>query len=272
MWSDKFKGCLALGLVFVLTCCSKPTLRSPSPTSSPQKDPASVSGAKSPPVVAKKSERKERPYAVDGKWYFPIPSVEGFKEKGVCSWYGPDFHGKSTSSGETYDMHGPTAAHRTLPYNTQVRVRNLANNREVMVRINDRGPFMKERILDLSYQSAKDLGLIGPGTAWVELEALGILEEYEENGQRMTRLVQQVDFQRGDFTLQVGAFKERQNAQRLREKLLSDYNRVDITETNRSGEIFFRVRVNSYSQLQDALRLQKELEAKGFNQVMVIAQ
>ena len=169
-------------------------------------------------------------------------------------------------------MHGPTAAHRTLPYNTQVRVRNLSNNKEILVRINDRGPFMKDRILDLSYQSAKDLGLIGPGTAWVELEALGILEEFEENGQKLARLVQQVDFQQGDFTLQVGAFKERQNAQRLRERLLSEYDRVEITETNRSGEKFFRVRVNSYSQLQDALRLQKDLELKGYSQVMVIAQ
>jgi rare lipoprotein A len=222
--------------------------------------------------VAQKTERKERPYAVDGKWYFPIPSVEGYKERGVCSWYGPDFHGKSTSSGETYDMHGPTAAHRILPYNTQVRVRNPANNKEILVRINDRGPFVKDRILDLSYQSAKELGLIGPGTAWVELEALGVLEEYEENGRKEVRLVQRVDFQQGDFTLQVGAFKERQNALRLREKLLAEYDRVEITETNRSGEIFYRVRVNSYSQLQDALRLQKELEAKGYSQVMVIAQ
>jgi rare lipoprotein A len=261
-----------IAAAFVFFGCSKQAVRTSSPTPPPQSLPAPAPGTKSPPAMAKKTERKERPYAVDGKWYFPTPSVEGYKEKGVCSWYGPDFHGKSTSSGERYDMHGPTAAHRTLPYNTQVRVRNLANNKEILVRINDRGPFMKDRILDLSYQSAKDLGLIGPGTAWVELEALGILEEFEENGQKLARLVQQVDFQQGDFTLQVGAFKERQNAQRLRERLLSEYDRVEITETNRSGEKFFRVRVNSYSQLQDALRLQKDLELKGYSQVMVIAQ
>jgi peptidoglycan lytic transglycosylase len=258
---------------FVFVGCSKQAVRTSSPTPVPQSSPQTrAPGPKSQPAMAKKAERKERPYAVDGKWYFPIPSVEGYKEKGICSWYGPDFHGKSTSSGEMYDMHGPTAAHRTLPYNTQVRVRNLANNKEILVRINDRGPFMKDRILDLSYQSAKELGLIGPGTAWVELEALGILEEYEEDGQKKTLLVQQVDFRRGDFTLQVGAFKDPQNAQRLRERLLTEYAKVEISEINRSGDVFYRVRVNSYNQLEEALRLQKELETKGFNQVMVIAQ
>ena len=114
--------------------------------------------------------------------------------------------------------------------------------------------------------------MVGPGTTRIELEALGVLEEGEENGQKVTRLVQQVDFQQGDFTVQVGAFKELQNARRLQDRLLKEYAKVEISETDRSGETFFRVRVNSSGQLQEALRLQKELEGKGFSQVMVIAQ
>lgn len=267
-----FKGCLILSAVFFLAGCSKQGPRTSSPTPAPQSIPAPATSPKSPPAAAKKTDRKEKPYAVYGKWYFPVPSVEGYREQGVCSWYGSDFHGKPTSSGEIYDMHGDTAAHRLLPFNTQVRVRNLANNKETLVRINDRGPFVKDRILDLSYKSARELGVVGPGTTRIELEALGVLEEGEENGQKVTRLVQQVDFQQGDFTVQVGAFKELQNARRLQDRLLKEYAKVEISETDRSGETFFRVRVNSSGQLQEALRLQKELEGKGFSQVMVIAQ
>jgi rare lipoprotein A len=209
---------------------------------------------------------------VDGRWYVPISSVAEYKEKGICSWYGPDFHGKQTSSGEVYDMYGYTAAHRILPFNTQVRVKNPANNREIFVRINDRGPFMKDRILDLSYTGAKELGLIGPGTALIELEALGILEEVEENGQKRTRLVQQVDFRKGDFAVQIGAFKDRNNALRLQERLLGDYPQAIVSETDRFGELFFRVRVGPYPRLEEALSLQKELEKKGYGQTFVVAQ
>lgn len=255
--------------------CSKPIVREPMPA--PPRAPETAARPsevppKSPPKETKKTERLERPYAVNGKWYFPVSSVTQYKEKGICSWYGPDFHGKKTSTGETYDMYGYTAAHRVLPFNTQVRVKNPANNKEIVVRINDRGPFYKDRILDLSYTGAKTLGLVGPGTAPIELEALGILEEYEENGQKMTRLVQQVDFRQGDFSIQIGAFKNRDNAQRLQERISKDYPRVEVSETVISGETFFRVRVAHFQKLQDALQSQKQLENQGFNQAMVVAE
>lgn len=255
-------------LSFSLESCSKQVIRTPVSNSAPPPS----SSSKSPSMVSKKIEGKEKPYTVNGKWYFPITSAVDYKEKGVCSWYGPDFHGKLTSSRETYDMFAYTAAHRILPFNTQVRVKNPANDKEVVVRINDRGPFLKERILDLSYTAAKDLGLIGPGTARIELEALGILEEGEDKGQKVTRLVQQIDFQQGNFTVQIGAFKDRQNALRLQEKLLKEYPQVEISETIRFEETFFRVRLSHCTQLQEALRLQKQLEAKGFTQAMVVAQ
>lgn len=215
---------------------------------------------------------KDRPYAVDGRWYFPLNSIQGYREQGVASWYGPDFHGKKTSSGETYDMFGPTAAHRILPLNTQVRVRNPANSKEITVRINDRGPFVKERIIDLSYDSAKALGLVGPGTALVELEAIGVLMEEEENGRKTTRLIHEIDYQKGPFVVQVGAFREVENAQRLKDRLLGEYQEVEVLEAFIRGERFYRVRINCREQLNEALRIQKELENKGFSQVLVMAQ
>jgi rare lipoprotein A len=264
-----FRYALALSIMilFLNESCSRQTIREPvsSPTKVPEAPPPS------PPKEIKKTDRLERPYAVNGKWYFPVSSVAQYQEKGICSWYGPDFHGKKTSTGEVYDMHAYTAAHRILPFNTQVRVRNPANNKEVVVRINDRGPFMKDRILDLSYSGAKALGLVGPGTAPIELEALGILEEREEDGQKVSRLVQQVDFRQGDFSIQIGAFKDRQNALRLQERLSKEYSRIEVSETVLNGETFFRVRISHCQKLQEALQLQKQLEGQGFSQAMVVA-
>ncbi|MEW6184675.1 MAG: septal ring lytic transglycosylase RlpA family protein [Thermodesulfobacteriota bacterium] len=264
---------LSVCFFFLICGCAKaiitpmPQERAPAPP--PARVPAEP--VKKTTAPAKKTERKERPYSVNGTWYFPVASVAAYKEKGVCSWYGPDFHGKPTSSGETYDMHEYTAAHRTLPFNTQIRVKNPSNNKEIIVRVNDRGPFMKDRILDLSYSGAKALGLVGPGTARIELEALGILEEVEENGQRVTRLVQQIDFQQGKFSVQIGAFRELQNAKNLIEKLAPDFQQIEILETMRSGETYFRVRTKPFSELQEAINNQKQLEGLGYPQAMVIA-
>jgi rare lipoprotein A len=267
---------LLLGWILVsFVGCSKPGLRSsdgqtvgPSPLPPKTADKKGVRPDKPEKMVSS----KDRPYAVDGRWYFPLKSIQGYREQGVASWYGTDFHGKKTSSGETYDMFGPTAAHRILPLNTQVKVRNPANNKEITVRINDRGPFVKERIIDLSYDSAKTLGLIGPGTGQVELEAIGVLVEEEENGLKTTRLIQDIDYRKGPFMVQIGAFREIENAQRLKERLLVDFQDLEVAETLVKGERFYRVRINCREQLNEALRLQKELENRGFNQVLVMAQ
>jgi rare lipoprotein A len=255
--------------------CSKAAIKSsdtptsiPSPPAAKTADKKNVRGDKPDKIAS----RKDRPYAVDGRWYFPLNSIEGYREQGVASWYGTDFHGKKTSSGETYDMFGPTAAHRILPLNTQVKVRNPANNKEITVRINERGPFVKERIIDLSYDSAKALGLVGPGTAFVELEAIGVLMEEEENGRKTTRLIQEIDYQKGPFVVQIGAFKEIENANRLKERLAADYLEVEVFETFIKGERFYRVRINCREKLNEALRVQKELETKGFSQALVMAQ
>lgn len=114
-----------------------------------------------------------RPYTVNGKTYYPTVVKVGERASGTASWYGPDFHGKKTSNGEVYNMYGFTAAHKTLPMNTMLRVTNLKNNRQVIVRVNDRGPFVSNRIIDLSKGAASKIGMIGAGTAPVLLEVIG---------------------------------------------------------------------------------------------------
>lgn len=114
-----------------------------------------------------------RPYTVEGRSYTPMASAEGYRERGIASWYGKKFHGRRTSSGEPYDMYAMTAAHKTLPLPAYVRVRNLNNGRSVIVRVNDRGPFLHNRLIDLSYAAAAKLGIVGSGTGVVEVETVG---------------------------------------------------------------------------------------------------
>jgi rare lipoprotein A (peptidoglycan hydrolase) len=111
-------------------------------------------------------------YVIKGKRYYILNTAKGFKEKGLASWYGEPFHGRKTASGEIYDMDGISAAHKTLPLHTWVEVRNLDNKRSLTLRINDRGPFVPGRIIDLSRAAARELGVIGPGVAKVQLRAM----------------------------------------------------------------------------------------------------
>ncbi|MDU9048461.1 MAG: septal ring lytic transglycosylase RlpA family protein [Candidatus Electrothrix sp. Rat3] len=125
----------------------------------------------------KKLPATQRPYVIEGQTYFPVPSAEGYEETGLASWYGDPFHGRKTANGETYDMYGVTAAHKTLPMNTMLLVKNLANGKTTTVRINDRGPFVDGRIIDLSYTTAKKLGVVHRGTEKVQIIALCAAEE-----------------------------------------------------------------------------------------------
>lgn len=118
-----------------------------------------------------------RPYTIRGKTYTPLRTVfTGDFQKGVASWYGPGFHGRKTSSGETYDMHALTAAHNILPLHTMVRVTNLENRKDVVVRVNDRGPFVDDRVIDLSLNAAQQIGMVGPGIVPVKLTVIGLYE------------------------------------------------------------------------------------------------
>ncbi|MEM7082575.1 MAG: septal ring lytic transglycosylase RlpA family protein [Pseudomonadota bacterium] len=114
----------------------------------------------------------ERSYVVFGQRYYILKSANGYDEQGIASWYGPKFHGRKTANGETYDMHGMSAAHKSLPLDTWVRVTNLDNQKQLTLRINDRGPFVDDRIIDLSFAAAKALDVVAPGTAPVRVEAI----------------------------------------------------------------------------------------------------
>lgn len=128
-------------------------------------------------LVAGPTEAASRSYDVMGRRYFVLDSAEGYLERGVASWYGGRFHGNPTASGEIYDMHALTAAHKTLPIPTDVAVTNLRNGKTVILRINDRGPFLDDRVIDVSYAAARELDLVEPGLALVEIRALGPARE-----------------------------------------------------------------------------------------------
>ena len=130
--------------------------------------------AEVPVLNPPRSDRGNPPfYDALGKRYYVLASSAGYRERGVASWYGRDFHGLATSSGETYNMHAMTAAHKTLPIPTWVQVTNLENGKNVIVKVNDRGPFVDDRLIDLSYAAAVELDMVRNGTARVEVRALG---------------------------------------------------------------------------------------------------
>jgi rare lipoprotein A len=210
-----------------------------------------------------------KPYKVLGKWYQPLPDSKDFRQRGIASWYGRDFHGKKTSNGEIYDMYAMTAAHKTLPLGTYVRVHNLENNRNLEVRVNDRGPFVRGRIIDLSYAAARELGLVGPGTAEVEIIALGT-PAVTDGGTGRTYV--QRDYYSGNFTFQVGAFTNRENAERLQRKLSEQYQKAHITVYDRGDMIFYRVRVGSFTTLEEAVRNEQILIQDGFPDAFLVAE
>jgi rare lipoprotein A len=227
---------------------------------------ASSTRTHEPPPPSKPGHPK--PYKVLGKWYQPLPHAEGFRQRGVASWYGRDFHGKKTSNGEIYDMYAMTAAHKTLPLGTYVRVRNQENNRSIVVRINDRGPFVRDRVIDLSYAAASDIGIVGPGTAWVEVVALG--RAASASGPAPTYTAE--DYAHGNFTFQVGAFLNRENAERQKRELAKRYKNAHIAVYDRGDQIFYRVRVGRFTTLDEAMRQEEILIQDGYPDAMLVAE
>ena len=178
-----------------------------------------------------------KPYTVFGQTYYPLGSADGYSETGIASWYGPNFHGKKTANGERYDMYQMTAAHRILPMHTQVMVHNLTNGRTAQVRINDRGPFVNNRIIDLSYAAADYLGVVGPGTARVYVETVA--------GQRIVY--------QGPFYIQYGAFAVAENASKLKAQLVArGFGGTRITVGELHGTTFWRVQIGAFSNLAEA--------------------
>lgn len=209
----------------------------------------------------------QRPYIVNHKKYYPIQTTKGFKQTGIASWYGSDFHGKKTSNGEIYNMHGDTAAHKILPMNTVVLVRNLENNRELAVRINDRGPFVYGRIIDLSYSAAKRLGLLKNGTAKVEITALGEMKR-NPKGEQVIRIG---DLTHGEYYVQIGAFVNEDNAKRLLKRFTDTGHPTVIQKYYTKEAVFYRVQVYVGNELGAAQEREKALLNLGYTGAFLIA-
>jgi peptidoglycan lytic transglycosylase len=171
-----------------------------------------------------------------------LPAPVGYTEEGNASWYGVPFHGRHAANGEIYDMYKLTAAHRTLPFESMVRVTNVNNGKSAVVRITDRGPFVENRIIDLSFAAAQEIESVGPGVVPIRLEVISAAGGSAP-----------VDVTAGFFTVQVGAFRERGNAERLRERLSASYSPIYIQTYDSPEGTFYRVRVGKISG-EDAAR------------------
>lgn len=185
----------------------------------------------------------------------PRPDRPDGAEIGIASWYGGEFHGRPTSSREIYDMNDMTAAHRTLPFGTYVMVTNLGNDRSVVVRVNDRGPFVRGRVIDLSYAAASVIGLVGPGTARVRIEALKGFKAPASSERR------------GMVWLQVGAYTVQESAYAIKKKLETNFRNVAVTRFESPTAVFFRVRVRAEEGEADGLA--RRLAAEGYPVIIV---
>jgi rare lipoprotein A len=191
--------------------------------------------------------------------YIPPPG----KTYAVASWYGPKFHGRPTSSGEIFDMYKNTCAHKKYPFGLRLRVTNLSNNRSVECVVNDRGPFIKGRDIDLSYASAKTIGLIGPGVGRVLLETVSRDEQYVKKVK-----IRALD-RTGPFAIQIASFKKNINAVRLKKVLSFSYGNVYIQEALINGQTYYRVRIGDFYKFDNALAIARQLGQVGY-QPMVI--
>lgn len=212
-------------------------------------------------------------YEVFGKRYYPLKSSHGFEQRGIASWYGNKFHGRKTSSGEKYDMYAMTAAHKTLPLPTYAEVTNLENGRQIIVKVNDRGPFRHNRIIDLSYVAAKKLGITTKGTGLVEVRAINPSEPYRAaapSTPASPAAIASTPHNPGLY-IQAGAFTNRDNALRLKSRLSSDLNRpVRVSEIFTQGDTFYRVQVGPLVEVKIADQVSLQLENLGILNIKTV--
>lgn len=267
---------LVLLPVFLLTACAGGGIRGDGPPSSGSTGIPELPADAVPRREARSKYGNGPVYEVFGKRYSVLPTSRGYKERGVASWYGKKFHGNLTSNRETYDMYQMTAAHKTLPLPSYVRVRNLRNDKSIIVRVNDRGPFVHNRIIDLSYSAALKLDMIRDGTSLVEVTAIDL---ESPRGDHPTRQVTPPDPGMpspgaGDATdmagveheifAQVGAFGDRANAERRLDLLTSaGIEKAFIHEDSSSTPALLRVRIGPIADVIQFDVLVEELENIG---------
>lgn len=186
------------------------------------------------PKIKSSGSHSKGTYTVNGRTYRPLTRIETYSQRGTASWYGPKFHGRPTANGEIYNMYALTAAHRILPFQTKVLVTNLQNGQSVQVRINDRGPFVKNRLIDLSYTAARKLDMIGKGTALVKVESVKLPSDRDT-----TR-----------YFVQLGSFSKLQNARQLLHKTKNKgYSGSRIIQVSLEGRTYYRVQAGAFTNL-----------------------
>jgi rare lipoprotein A len=275
-------ACCAIAAVGLTACFgTRPQRAPPTPAAAiPAPPTPEVTQPPSPDAVpdaqprAEPRSRNGNPpfYDVLGKRYYVLSSSVGYVERGVASWYGPGFHKVRTSIGEPYDMYAMTAAHTTLPLPTYVRVTNLQNGRSVVVRVNDRGPFVDNRIIDLSYTAAGKLDMLRNGTAIVEVRsidpatAIAPAEVARAADTDVPPAAPVHSLQVRAFFVQAGAFSDPKNADRLAEKLRGGgYGTVFVRENEIAGRRMFRVRIGPISSVEEFDRIVAALARGGIN-------
>lgn len=252
-------------VVTLLSACARSPVEDGPPRGSV--DVASVADAV--PKVEPRSRYGNPPsYTVNGKRYYTLSSSSGYRERGIASWYGTKFHGRRTSSGEPYDMYAMTAAHKTLPLPTYARVTNLQNGRSVVLRINDRGPFHHNRIIDLSYTAAWKLGILGKGTGYVEVTALNprVPQPLSVAAERQRPAAGPVQ-----LYLQTGSFSVLANAEQMKWRMQRvSGSPVNIEPVQIDGTITYRVRVGPIPNVTRADRLAQQISDLGLETPRII--
>jgi len=241
-------------IVLLLSSCARNNLEQSYTYSTQDEAPANMINTKSVRLATM------RPYEVFGKTYYPkLVSIDD-SFNGVASWYGPNFHNKKTSNGEIYNMHALTAASKTLPMNTMVEVLNKENGKKVIVRINDRGPFVKSRIIDLSNKAARTIDMTKKGTARVRLKVVGF------NGQvAKTKWQKQQQMSFGECYVQVGAFSHKKGAYTLAKKfnLILTNQKAMIKKKRVKGKLFYVVRIGYFKSEDEGLDFIANNKLKG---------
>ena len=196
------------------------------------------------------------PYTIDGVTYEVLDNHQGYRVRGIASWYGAKFHGHATSNGEIYDLYLASAAHKTLPIPCYARVTNLDNGRSIVVRVNDRGPFHSDRIIDLSYGAAVKLGYMEQGTAPVEVQVLAVAGVDDRRGSVA-----------GDYRfLQLGAYSSRDSARRLQDKLRDLLGSpVSVSEVQSGANLLYRVRIGPLAGKDEIQDVQEQLRTAGYD-------
>ena len=213
----------------------------------------------------------QRPYEVNGIWYYPLSSARGFVQEGLASWYGPGFNGRPTACGQTYDMWAYTAAHKTLPLGTYVKVTDLDNGRTVIAKVTDRGPFVSGRVIDLSARCAQSLGCFGKGLARVKVEAVQSATEQVVGNSTYWKPAPVPSFRYGKFAVQIGAFQRETNAYLLRHRMNGQYCRVRTGYIPDKPGVWYRVQVGAYRDLVVAKAEAERFRTSGFPGAFVIA-